>query len=147
MTSRAVCSHCNATETAMKPLTTHEEFCLKNAAHFVAARGRTPATRTREPLRASQAAIARIVEQGSHGHADRATKFAQRQVEAGNIYFAALIAVERRFAAQHVEQGVMLRVTPDQLLHTRFGLCEALLLKQRGHAAKFGRRRFGSDGR
>jgi hypothetical protein len=32
----------------MKPLTTHEEFCLKNAAHFVAARGRTPATRTRE---------------------------------------------------------------------------------------------------
>jgi hypothetical protein len=22
----------------MKPLTTHEEFCLKNAAHFVAAR-------------------------------------------------------------------------------------------------------------
>ena len=30
----------------MKPLTTHEEFCLKNAAHFVAARGRTPATRT-----------------------------------------------------------------------------------------------------
>jgi hypothetical protein len=29
----------------MKPLTTHEEFCLKNAAHFVAARGRTPATR------------------------------------------------------------------------------------------------------
>ena len=32
----------------MKPLTTHEEFCLKNAARFVAARGRTPATRTRE---------------------------------------------------------------------------------------------------
>ena len=32
----------------MKPLTTHEEFCLKNAVHFVAARGRTPATRTRE---------------------------------------------------------------------------------------------------
>jgi len=31
----------------MKPLTTHEEFCLKNAAHFVAARGRTPSTRTR----------------------------------------------------------------------------------------------------
>jgi hypothetical protein len=29
-------------------LTTYEEFCLKNAAHFVAARGRTPATRTRE---------------------------------------------------------------------------------------------------
>ena len=26
----------------MKPLTTHEEFCLKNAAHFVAARGRPP---------------------------------------------------------------------------------------------------------
>ena len=32
----------------MKPLTTHEEFCLKNAAHFVADRGRTPATRTRQ---------------------------------------------------------------------------------------------------
>jgi len=32
----------------MKPVTTHEEFCLKNAAHFVAARGRTPATRTDE---------------------------------------------------------------------------------------------------
>ena len=32
----------------MKPLTTHEEFCLKNAAHFVAARGRTPSTRTRQ---------------------------------------------------------------------------------------------------
>ena len=32
----------------MKPLTTHEEFCLKNAAQFVAARGRTHATRTRE---------------------------------------------------------------------------------------------------
>lgn len=32
----------------MKPLTTHEEFCLKNAAHFVAARGRTPATRTHQ---------------------------------------------------------------------------------------------------
>ncbi|MDT8854950.1 hypothetical protein RNZ50_07945 [Paracoccaceae bacterium Fryx2] len=32
---------------ATKPLTNHEEFCLKNAAHFVAARGRTPATRTR----------------------------------------------------------------------------------------------------
>ena len=30
----------------MKPLTTHEEFCLKNAAHFVVARGRTPSTRT-----------------------------------------------------------------------------------------------------
>ena len=27
----------------MKPLTSHEEFCLKNAAHFVAARGLTPA--------------------------------------------------------------------------------------------------------
>ena len=52
MTSCAVCTHCNALEIAMKtatkPLTTHEEFCLKNAAHFVAARGRTPATRTRE---------------------------------------------------------------------------------------------------
>jgi len=35
-------------KTATKPLTNHEEFCLKNAAHFVAARGRTPATRTRE---------------------------------------------------------------------------------------------------
>jgi hypothetical protein len=44
----ADCSHRNATEIAMKPLTNHEEFCLKNAAHFVAARGRTPATRTRE---------------------------------------------------------------------------------------------------
>ena len=48
MVSAAVCTHRNATETAMKPLTTHEEFCPKNAAHFVAARGRTPATRTRE---------------------------------------------------------------------------------------------------
>jgi hypothetical protein len=48
LVSTAVCSHRNATETAMKPLTTHEEFCLKYAAHFVAARGRTPATRTRE---------------------------------------------------------------------------------------------------
>jgi len=50
--SAAVCTHCNALEIAMKtetkPLTTHEEFCLKNAAHFVAARGRTPSTRTRE---------------------------------------------------------------------------------------------------
>jgi len=46
--STAVCTHRNATETAMKPVTTHEEFCLKNAAHFVAARGRTPATRTDE---------------------------------------------------------------------------------------------------
>ncbi len=36
----------------MKPLTTHEEFCLKNAVHFVAARGRTPATRTREQFAA-----------------------------------------------------------------------------------------------
>jgi hypothetical protein len=32
----------------MIPLTAHEEFCLKNAAHFVAERGRTTATRTRE---------------------------------------------------------------------------------------------------
>ena len=32
----------------MKALTTHEEFCLKNAAHFVAARGRTPRDRTRQ---------------------------------------------------------------------------------------------------
>ena len=31
----------------MQPLTAHEEFCLKNAAHFVVARSRTPATRTR----------------------------------------------------------------------------------------------------
>ena len=30
----------------MKPLTTHEEFCQKYAAHFVAARARTPAIRT-----------------------------------------------------------------------------------------------------
>ena len=48
MTSCAVCSHCNATESATKPLKNHEEFCLKNAAHFVAARGRTPVSRTRE---------------------------------------------------------------------------------------------------
>ena len=48
MVSAAVCSHRNATETAMKPLTTHEEFCLKYATHFVAARGRTPVIRTRE---------------------------------------------------------------------------------------------------
>jgi hypothetical protein len=52
LTSCAVCSHRNALEIAMKtalsPLTTHEEFCLTHAAHFVAARGRTPATRTRE---------------------------------------------------------------------------------------------------
>jgi hypothetical protein len=32
----------------MKPLKNYEEFCLKNAAHFVAARGRTPTTRTHE---------------------------------------------------------------------------------------------------
>ena len=32
----------------MKPLTAHEEFCLKNSVHFVAVRGRTPATRTQE---------------------------------------------------------------------------------------------------
>ena len=32
----------------MKTLTTHEEFCLKNVAHFVAARGRTPRDRTRQ---------------------------------------------------------------------------------------------------
>ena len=32
----------------MKPLTTFEAFCLKNAAHFVAARGRTPRDRTRQ---------------------------------------------------------------------------------------------------
>ena len=48
MTSCAVCSHRNATEASKKPLTTFEAFCLKNAAHFVAARGRTPRTRTRE---------------------------------------------------------------------------------------------------
>jgi len=48
LVSTAVCSHRNGTETAIKPLTTHEEFCLKNAAHFVAARGRTPTTCTRE---------------------------------------------------------------------------------------------------
>ena len=35
-------------KTAMKPLKTYEEFCLKNAVHFIATRGRTPATRTRE---------------------------------------------------------------------------------------------------
>jgi hypothetical protein len=33
-------------EAPVKPLTTYEELCLKNAAQFVAARGRTPATRT-----------------------------------------------------------------------------------------------------
>ena len=48
MVSAAVCTHRNATEARMKPQTTHEEFCLKYAAHFVAARGRTPTTRTRE---------------------------------------------------------------------------------------------------
>ncbi len=32
----------------MKTLTTYEAFCLKNAARFVAARGRTPCTRTRQ---------------------------------------------------------------------------------------------------
>ena len=48
MASAAVCTHRNALEAPMKPLTTHEEFCLKNAAHFVAARGRTPSTRTRQ---------------------------------------------------------------------------------------------------
>ena len=32
----------------MKPLRTLEEFCLKNAAHFVAARGRTPPIRIRQ---------------------------------------------------------------------------------------------------
>ena len=47
----------------MKPLTTHEEFCLKNAvhfvaAHFVAARGRTPATRTRQQFAAQREAQA-----------------------------------------------------------------------------------------
>ena len=35
----------------MKPLTSHEEFCLKNAAHFVAACGRTPRDRTRRQFR------------------------------------------------------------------------------------------------
>ena len=35
----------------MKPLTTYEAFCLKNAAHFVAARGRTPRYRTRQQFR------------------------------------------------------------------------------------------------
>ena len=48
MVSCAVCSHRNATEARMKPLTTHEEFCLKNASHFVVARGRIPTTRTRD---------------------------------------------------------------------------------------------------
>ncbi len=52
MVPAAVCTHCNASEIAMKtatkPLTTHEKFCLKNAAHFFAARGRTPSSRTRE---------------------------------------------------------------------------------------------------
>ena len=32
----------------MKSLTTFEAFCLKNAAHFVAARGRPPRDRTRQ---------------------------------------------------------------------------------------------------
>ena len=35
----------------MKPLTSYEAFCLKNAAHFVAARGRTPRDRTRQQFR------------------------------------------------------------------------------------------------
>ncbi len=48
MVSTAVCSHRNAPEAPMKPLTTYEAFCLQNAAHFVAARGRTPATLTRQ---------------------------------------------------------------------------------------------------
>ena len=48
MVSCAVRTHRNAAETATKPLTTHKEFCLKNAAHFVAARGRTPVSGTRE---------------------------------------------------------------------------------------------------
>lgn len=38
----------------MKPLTTHVEFSLNNAAHFVAARGRTPSTRTRLPPRSTR---------------------------------------------------------------------------------------------
>ena len=32
----------------MKPLATHDEFCLANAARFVATRGRTPLDRTRQ---------------------------------------------------------------------------------------------------
>ena len=32
----------------MKRQTIHEDFCLKKAAHFVAARGRTPRDRTRQ---------------------------------------------------------------------------------------------------
>ena len=32
----------------MKPLKTFEAFCLKYAAHFVAARGRSPRDRTRQ---------------------------------------------------------------------------------------------------
>jgi hypothetical protein len=35
-------------EAATKALTTHEEFCPKNAARFVATRGRTPRSRTRQ---------------------------------------------------------------------------------------------------
>ena len=46
----AVCSQRNATEAPLKPLTTFEAFCLKNAAHFVAARGRTPRDRTRQQI-------------------------------------------------------------------------------------------------
>ena len=45
-------------KTAMKLLTTFEAFCLKNAAHFVAARGRTPRDRTQQQfatLREAQA--------------------------------------------------------------------------------------------
>jgi len=34
----------------MKPRTTHEEFCLKNAAHFVAARGRTLTQRLKRDI-------------------------------------------------------------------------------------------------
>ena len=43
----AVCSHRNAMEARMQARNTHEEFCLTNAVHFVAVRGRTPSTRTR----------------------------------------------------------------------------------------------------
>ncbi len=42
----------------MKPPTTHEEFCLKNAAHFVAVRGRTPRDRTRQQFATSPEAQA-----------------------------------------------------------------------------------------
>ena len=42
----------------MTPSTAHESFCLENASHFVAVRGRIPATRTREEFSTLAAARA-----------------------------------------------------------------------------------------